>query len=80
MLGDNERPTQRDHHEYAQEAAEQPYEHDPADLKVEAENHDGRHSDTEPEGDGFARRAGGLHNVVLQDRGVLAADFRPQPE
>ena len=80
MLGDNQRAPQRDHHEDAQQAAEQPHEHDPADLKVEPEDHDRRHGDPEAEGDGLARRAGGLDDVVLQDGGVASAGLRPQPE
>ena len=80
VLRDDERAPQRDHHENAQQAAEQPHEHDAADLEVEPENHDGRHGDAEAEGDGLARGAGGLDDVVLEDGGVASAGLRPEPE
>ena len=80
MLGDDERAPEGDHHENAEQAAEQADEHDTANLQVEAQDHDGRHRHAEAEGDGLAGRAGGLDDVVLEDGGILTAELGPEPE
>ena len=69
---DDERAAQRDHHQDAEQAAEHRDQHHARDLEVEAEDHDRRHGHADAEGDRFAGRAGGLHDVVLEDRRVAA--------
>ena len=70
---DDQRAAQRDHHQDAEQAAEHRDQHHARDLQVEAEDQDRRHRDADAEGDRLARRAGGLHDVVLEDRRVAAA-------
>jgi hypothetical protein len=45
------------------------------DLEIEAEDQDRGHRHADAEGDRLARGAGGLHDVVLEDRGVRAPIF-----
>ena len=56
------------------------HQHHPADFQVEAEDHDRRHGDADAEGDGLARRTGGLDDVVLEHRGRANAKAPEQPE
>ena len=48
-------------------------------LEIEAEDQDRRHRDADAEGDRLARRAGGLDDVVLEDRRVASAEPGEQP-
>ena len=74
MLLDDERPAQRDHHQDAEQAAEDRDDHHPADVHLEAEDHEGGHGHADAERDRLAGRAGRLHNVVFQDRGRADAE------
>ena len=63
----DERPPQRDHHQDAEQAAQDGDQDHLADLHVVAEDEQGRHGDAHAEGDALAGAAGGLGDVVLQD-------------
>jgi hypothetical protein len=73
MLGDDQRAPQRDHHQDAQQAAEQPHKHYPGNLKVESQNHDGWHRNPQTERDRLPCGTGSLDDVVLQDGGIAPA-------
>ncbi len=70
VLLDDQGAAERDHHQDAQEAAQDRHQHHPGDLHVETQDHDRGHGDAEAEGDGFPRRTRGLDDVVLQDGGL----------
>ena len=80
MLLDDQRAPQRDHHQDAQQRPQQCHQQHPAQLEIETKNHDRRHGHPKAERDGLARRAGGLNDIVLEDRGVASAGLRPEPE
>ena len=71
---------QRDHHQYAQQAAQDRHQHHAADLQVEAQDHDRRHGDADAKGDGLAGRAGRLDDVVLQDARVAETQTSREAE
>jgi hypothetical protein len=73
VLGDDERAAQRNHHQDAQQPTEQSHERHAGDFQIKTKNQDRWHRDADAEGDGFARRAGGLDDVVFEDRGVPRA-------
>ena len=74
MLGHNEGPPERDHHQDSEQTPEYRDEHDTGYLKVEAEYEDSRHRDADTEGDGFAGGASSLDDVVFEDRRVAQAE------
>jgi len=67
---DDQGAAQGDHHQDAEQRAEHGHQGDASDLQVEAENEDRGHGDAEAERDRLARRARGLHDVVLEDGGI----------
>ena len=69
---DDQRAPQRDHHQDAEQPAEHRDQHHARHLEIEAENQDRRHRHADAERDRLARRAGRLHDVVLEDRRVAA--------
>ena len=80
VLLDDERAAQRDHHQNAEQTAERRDEHHARDLEIEPEDHDRGHRDAETERDRFARRSGGLHDVVLENGRVARAELGEEPE
>ena len=70
VLLHDQRPAQRDHHQDAQQRPQHGHQHHPRQFQIEAQDQDGRHGHPDAKGDGFARRAGRLHDVVLQNGGV----------
>ena len=80
VLLHDERAAQRNHHQDAEQSAEDRDQHDARDLEIEAEDHDRRHRHAEAEGDRLAGRAGGLHDVVLENRRVAQPSFGKEPE
>ena len=51
MLVDDQRAPQRDHHENAQQTAQDGDQHDTGNFQIETENHDRGHGDAETERD-----------------------------
>ena len=80
MLMNDERAPERDHHQNAQQSAQNRHQHHARDLEIEPENHDRGHGHAETEGDRFARRAGGLHDVVLENGRIAQPELREQRE
>ena len=80
MLSHDERAAERNHHQDAEQSAEQAHQHHTADLEVETQDHNRRHGDAEAEGDGFTAGTGSLDDVILEDRRVATAEFRPKTE
>ena len=68
MLLHNQRAAQRNHHQDAEQPAQNGDQHHPRKLKVETENHDRRHRYANAKSDRFAGRARGLHDVVFKNR------------
>ena len=75
VLFDDQCTAQRDHHENAQAGSQGGHDHDTPQFKLEAQQHDGRHRDADPKGDGFTGRAAGLDDVVFQNGGIAEADL-----
>jgi hypothetical protein len=73
---DDQRAAQRDHHQDPEQPAEHRDQQDARDFQVEAENKDRGHGDAQAERDRLARRARGLHDVVLEDGGIAHARLR----
>ena len=67
MLIHNQGAAQRNHHQNAEQAAEDRHQHDAREFEIESENHDRRHGHAKAERDRFARGTGSLHNVVFQN-------------
>ncbi len=80
MLGHDERAAQRDHHENAEEPAQQRDQHHPRDFQIQSQDHDCRHGHANAERDRLSRRTCRLHNIVFENGGVAEAKFRKQPE
>ena len=80
MLRDDERAAQRNHHQDAQQSAQDRHQHHARDFEIESEDHDRRHRHADAERDRFARRARRLHDVVFEDRGVAQPNFRKTRE
>src|ERR1019366_2591130 len=80
MLSDDQRSSERDHHQNAKQSAKYRDEHYARDLEIESENKNRRHRDADSECDGFTGRAGGLDDVVLENRCVARAEFREEAE
>ena len=74
------RPPQRDHHQDAEDRAEQADEQHACQLEVEAEDENRGHRHAHAERDGLTRRAGRLRDVVFENRRVAPADLRPGAE
>ena len=67
MLLDDQLTAQRNHEEYAEPAADQREEEDAPVLQRKAEKNESRQREDHAPGDGFAGRAGGLHDVVFKN-------------
>ena len=80
VLSHNQGPAQGDHHQNAQQAAEQTHEHDPRDLQIETEDQDRRHRHAQAKRNRFTGGTRGLDNVVLENGGIASAEFGPEPE
>ncbi len=80
MARHDQRAAKGDHHQDAEQRAEHGHQRDARDFQVEAEDEDRGHGDPEAEGDRLARRAGGLHDVVLEDGGIAHAGLRREAE
>ncbi|HET7379720.1 MAG TPA: hypothetical protein VFJ24_06750 [Gaiellales bacterium] len=76
MLRDDQRAAQRNHHQDAEQSAEDRHEHHARELEIEAEDQDRRHRDADAECDRLACRSRGLNNVVFENRRVAQAEFR----
>ena len=72
MLFDDELASQRTHEQHAEPSAEERQEKDAPVLGVEriAEKNQRGHGEDHARSQRFARRAGGLHDVVFEDRGA----------
>ncbi|MNX69883.1 hypothetical protein D3C86_1011180 [compost metagenome] len=70
VLVNDEALAQGDHHEHAQKPAQKGDHEDANELQVLAQEQQGRHGEGHAGGDGLAGRAGGLHDVVLEERGA----------
>ncbi len=64
---DDERAAQRDHHQDAEQTTEDGDHRHAGQFQVKPEDEDGRHRHADAERDGFARRTGGLGDVVFED-------------
>jgi hypothetical protein len=80
VLVDDHGAAHGDHHQDAQQAAEDTDQHDSGDFQVEAEDQDGGHGHAQAEGQRFAGRTGRLRDAVFQDRRILAAHLLGQAE
>ncbi len=80
MLSDDERAPQRNHHQDAEQTAEQGYQHYARDLEIKPQDHDRRHRYANAERYRLSSRARRLHYIVFQDRSVAQAQLRKQPE
>ena len=70
VLLHDERAAERDHQQHAEHAAHHRHRRHLADRQVVAQQQDGGKGEDDAGGDRFARRAGRLHDVVLEDGGL----------
>ena len=70
VLLDDERPPQRDHHQDPHEPAHHREDRDAADVQVVSHEQDRGDREHDACRDGIRRRARGLDDVVLEDRGA----------
>ena len=80
MLINDQCAPQRDHHQNAEQAASNRNEHDACDFQIETEDKYCRHGHPQTERDGFAGRAGSLHNIIFEDRRVAQTELGKEPE
>jgi len=74
VLLHDEGPTERDHHEHAEQAAEDGDERDADVLEIVAENEQRGHGDAYAEGNRLTGGARGLDDVIFEDRGAAAKE------
>src|SRR6266536_966433 len=78
MFSNDERAAQWNHHQYAEQSAQNRHEHYAGDFEIKTEDQDRRHRYAETESDGLARRTGGLDDVILQNVGITETELRNQ--
>lgn len=80
MLRHNQCPSERNHHQNAEQCAQYRHQQHAGDLEIKTENENGRHCHTHTERNRFTRRTGRLHDVVLKNCRIAPAGTCIQSE